>query len=269
MTSSKVLVPSQILLLGDSLTQLAFEGWGSTLANVYQRRADVVNRGCSGYTTEFYLRMPLPDCRTVAPHVALVTIFFGANDASLELENPHHYVSVENYTRNLQTLIARVKEQYFAPGNLDSKHPPRILLITPPPLDHKQRLLYQKKRYGEKATGVLERTTENTARYAQACRTVAERTGHPCLDLFRAMEAQDDYGPRFLNDGLHFSAAGHAFVAQQVLEAIANHFPELTVTPCPETGQYNNSSSTCPALPCWGPYHDHIDHTNVDAAFDK
>ena len=63
-----------ILLLGDSLTQLAFEGWGARLANVYQRRADVINRGCSGYNTDFYQRQPLPPL----DNVCLVTIFFGA-----------------------------------------------------------------------------------------------------------------------------------------------------------------------------------------------
>jgi isoamyl acetate esterase len=252
----------KILLLGDSLTQLAFEGWGSVLANVYQRRADIVNRGCSGYTTEFYNHVALP--QSYHDKVCLVTIFFGANDASLESENPHHYVSLPTYSRNLQALIARVQQTYGRGSET------RILLITPTPLDHEQRLVYQRKRYGDQATGVLERTTENTQLYAQACRAVAAEANLPCLDLFEAMRAVPDYG-RFLCDGLHFSAAGHDFVAQQILQAIAEHYPELAVTPCPVTGQWNNSASTCPALDNkksrWAPYHDLIDHTDIDAAF--
>lgn len=238
--------PAQIVLLGDSLTQLGFEGWAATLANVYQRRADVINRGCSGYNTQNYLQyIPLPPCS----NVCLVAIFFGANDASLFQENPRQYVSLEDYSRNLKTMIERVQEMYSSP---------RILMINPPPLDHEQRLQFQKQRYGKLATGRLERTTENTSLYAEACRTVAKEMHVPCLDLFNAMLQVQDYN-RFLSDGLHFSAEGHAFVAEQILQAIRAHFPELVVTPCPETGQWNNSGSKCPALPPLGPYHDLID----------
>jgi isoamyl acetate esterase len=251
--------PAKILLLGDSLTQLGFEGWASKLANVYQRRADVINRGCSGYNTAFYRRLPPPD----VDNVCLVTIFFGANDASLPAENPHHYVSVPDYSRNVRDLVQQVRDKYKSTSNGSV----RILLITPPPLDHAQRLLYQIQRYGNKATGVLERTTENTKLYADACRLVGYEMDVPCLDLFRAMLGEPDYGPRYLNDGLHFSVAGHDYVAEQVLGAIANHFPELRVHPCSETGQWNNSASTCAALTSRGPYHDKIDHLNIDAAF--
>jgi len=243
-----------ILLLGDSLTQLAFEGWGAKLAHVYQRRADVVNRGCSGYNTEFYKRLPLP---ALSGEVCLVTIFFGANDASLLNENPHHYVSVKDYTTNLTQLVERCQQQY---------NNPRILLIAPPPLDHQKRFEYQVQRYGDKATGVLERTTENTKLYADACKQVAAAKNVPCCDLFEQMLAVTDYG-KFLNDGLHFSAEGHAFVGDCVLNSINSNFPELQVTPCVATGQWNNSASSCPALTSRGPYHDEIDLSHVDAAF--
>jgi isoamyl acetate esterase len=235
--------PAQIVLLGDSLTQLGFEGWAATLANVYQRRADVINRGCSGYNTQNYLQyIPLPSCN----NVCLVTIFFGANDASLFHENPRQHVPLDDYRRNLKTLVQRVQEHYSAP---------RILLINPPPLDHEQRFQFQKQRYGDLASGRLERTTENTGLYAEACFAVANELNIPCLDLFNAMLQAPDYS-RFLCDGLHFSPVGHDFVAAQILRAIGEHFPELEVTPCRETGQWNNSGSKCPALPSLGPYHD-------------
>jgi isoamyl acetate esterase len=119
---------AQIILLGDSLTQLGFEGWAAKLADVYQRRADVINRGCSGYNTNDFLKyIPLPQSCT---NVCLVTIFFGANDASLYDENPRQHVPLEDYRSNLKTLIQAVKKQYNSP---------RILLINPPPLDHNLR----------------------------------------------------------------------------------------------------------------------------------
>lgn len=50
----------KIILLGDSITQMSFSatlsGWGSYIADVYQRRCDVYNRGMSGYNTDWFLR---------------------------------------------------------------------------------------------------------------------------------------------------------------------------------------------------------------------
>ena len=48
----------KIILLGDSITQgslsATLSGWGTYLADVYQRRADVYNRGFSGYNTDWF-----------------------------------------------------------------------------------------------------------------------------------------------------------------------------------------------------------------------
>lgn len=72
---------------GDSITQRGFApGWTGMLADAYQRKADVVNRGYSGYNTRWALQLlprvfpePLPG----GEPPALVTLFFGANDAAL------------------------------------------------------------------------------------------------------------------------------------------------------------------------------------------
>ena len=41
-----------MLLFGDSLVQRSWEGWGRDLAVLYVRKADVVNRGFSGFTSK-------------------------------------------------------------------------------------------------------------------------------------------------------------------------------------------------------------------------
>jgi len=247
----------KIILMGDSLTQLAFEGWGATLADVYQRRADVMNRGHSGYNSKWYLQLPMEDFSCVS----LVVLFFGANDAALADMDPHHYVSVADYATNLQALIAKVQNKYHCGDN--------ILMITPPPVDHAKRLVFQIQRYGDKATGKLERTLENTALYAAACREVAALNALPCLDLYQGMQQADpDNWSRFLNDGLHFSAQGHDFVGQQVLQTINERFGALAVTADARTGQWANSASTCPGLPCQGPHHDDIDYKDPTKAFE-
>jgi isoamyl acetate esterase len=40
-----------IVLFGDSLVQRSWGGWGSDLAQLYLRKADVINRGFSGFTS--------------------------------------------------------------------------------------------------------------------------------------------------------------------------------------------------------------------------
>jgi lysophospholipase L1-like esterase len=247
----------KIVLWGDSLTQTSFEGWGGMLANRYQRRADVVNRGMSGYNSSWYLQLP----EESHENVVLCTIWFGANDASLKEQNPHHYVSLEDYQQNLRTLVAKAKKLMHFQGQKQAN----ILLITPPPVDHDQRLAFQKERYADKATGVLERTLENSGKYAEACVQVANELNLPCLNLWQAFQTDANWS-RFLSDGLHFSAAGQAFVFDKLIHCLQEEFPDLQVQPDPITGQACNSGSMCPGLPAFGPYHDEIDETDPEEA---
>jgi isoamyl acetate esterase len=222
---------TKIVLWGDSLTQIGFEGWAAQLANRYQRRADIVNRGMSGYNTSWFLLLP----EERLDNVALCTIWFGANDASLPELNPHHYVSVPDYQANLRLLVEKAKKLLKpSSSHQQGNNNLRILIITPPPVHHEQRFTYQKQRYGDKATGELERTLENSAAYANACQQVAAELKLPCLNLWEKFQTDDNWG-RFLSDGLHFSSDGHDFVFKCLEEAIQEHFADLAVAPCPHT----------------------------------
>ena len=200
----------KILLLGDSLTQTSFDGWGGGLAHRYQRRADILNRGMSGYNTRWYLEYA-KTCGVwkETGEVSLITIWFGANDASLASENPHHHVPLEEYQNNLKRIALKAK---------DSFPKAKVFFIAPPPVHHEQRLAFQKTRYKEKATGVLERTLESAGKYADACKDAAQELGLNCLDMYKLMkeDGDGDFG-RFLWDGLHFSKEGHDFVLEQIL----------------------------------------------------
>lgn len=250
----------KIVLWGDSLTQTGWEGWVAGLANRYQRRADVINRGMSGYNSKWFSLLQLENEFNENDHVCLLTIWFGANDASLEQYNPHHYVPIEEYKDNLKSLVDKARTK------IKSSH---IILITPPPVDHQQRLEYQKQRYPQSPSGILERTLENSGKYAQACKEVAESVQIPCLDLWTLFQKEKEWS-KFLNDGLHFSKDGHEFVLTKLLELIEVQFPELMITPDPITGQSANSGSKSgSALTQFGPYHDQIDHTNPQKAMDE
>ena len=85
-------VRPSIILFGDSITEQAFGcfpdvnfGWASLLAADYSRRADVLGRGFSGYTSRHAVEMlprVFPGPMQGEPCL-FATVFFGANDSAL------------------------------------------------------------------------------------------------------------------------------------------------------------------------------------------
>jgi len=274
---------NKIILLGDSITQLSFSaslsGWGAHISDIYQRRCDVYNRGMSGYNTDWFLKyinsptgkydvfdsMTDPDDSVVK----LVTIFFGANDASCENLNPRHHVPTDRFESNLKEIIRLCRLHYGEKV--------RIILITPPPVHHDSRLRFQIEKFGDKATGELERSLDLSQKYAQVVEKVAKEMNLPCLNLWsmmqEAMPGEDEPWGIFFNDGLHFSKEGNTFVGEKIVDLIQNHFPEIAVTPCPYTNYCGNSSSKGgSALGSEygiGPWHDEIDHFKSDVIFEQ
>ncbi len=115
---SNKLLKSQpiILLFGDSITQQGFGweggvGWASLLAADYSRRADVWNRGFSGYNTRHALALIEDDdiFGTLPPqaNVLFCTVFFGANDAAIPGERQH--VPMVEYRENLQQIVTGIR----------------------------------------------------------------------------------------------------------------------------------------------------------------
>jgi lysophospholipase L1-like esterase len=112
-----------IILFGDSITQQGFSGgstaaspgWLSLLSNAYARRADILNRGYSGYNTRHALDILSsvfgPDCNAGdADNVLMVTVFFGANDASLLGDRDHcQHVPIDEYESNLRMIVKSIR----------------------------------------------------------------------------------------------------------------------------------------------------------------
>ncbi|PWZ41625.1 GDSL esterase/lipase [Zea mays] len=106
---------SRLMLFGDSITELSFTsgGWGTALTDRFARQADVVLRGLSGYNTRWALKV-LPRAMEGAAGVgvdpAAVTVFFGANDASLpDQVQAHQHVPLKEYQSNLRAICAYFK----------------------------------------------------------------------------------------------------------------------------------------------------------------
>ncbi|XP_072173794.1 isoamyl acetate-hydrolyzing esterase 1 homolog isoform X2 [Diadema setosum] len=192
----------KILLFGDSITQLSFEpgGWGASIANQVQRKCDVVNRGFSGYNSR-WARIILPSVfpPEMVQDAVAVTLFLGANDSCLEEVWPSQYVGLEAYADNMKAMI-----KYFESKGLPKE---RLMLITPPPIDEAA--------WSEacKTKGTtLNRTLKNSGKYAKACCDLAQDLGVKVIDLWTLMQKEENWGPRFLCDGLHLTAEGAGFL---------------------------------------------------------
>ena len=200
-----------VVLFGDSITQYSFQtnGWGASVADLLSRRCDVLNRGFGGYTTR-WARYILPTLfpEGAEPHL-LVTCWFGANDAASEDQSTH--VPLDEYAENLRHILSHLKRT--------ARH---VVLLTPPPVHGPTRLAFQKRKFGDKATGVLERTTERAGAYAREAMRVADELSVPYLDVHNRMYVEPDW-PTFVGagnangDGLHLSEEGQEFVSRLLL----------------------------------------------------
>jgi len=289
----------RIILLGDSITQMSFSspgGFGAHLADVYQRRADVFNRGYSGYNTNWILELLSTEnnrdivfggpsqgsmateassvCTISSDHITssnplpsgavrLIVLFLGANDASCSVLNARQHVPLETYQKNLISIM-----------QISKQHCPyaKFILVSPPPIHHEGRLQYQMSRYGpEGATGTLERTLQLSGQYAAAAQQVAKDMGIPAfLNLWSEMQdASPTSWHEYLSDGLHLSPSGNEFVGKRLVELIHLHHPELAVHPCSLTGLYGNSASQSDMIQ-HGPWHDEVvDPLNYSHLFQK
>ncbi len=217
---------AKILLFGDSITQQSFSathcGWGACLADHFQRKADVLNRGFSGYNSDWFLRFAKTDEGNVDlfghNNVRLVTILLGANDACDPSLNKRLHVPLDDYKSNIRAIVSLVVSNFGNDVN--------ILLISPPPVCEEKRLQFQKERYGVKATGKSEVSLELSGKYSKCLNDAASELGLPVLDIWGKMQYTSSGEKRqgwqqFLNDdGVHLSSSGNKFVGESLIELI-------------------------------------------------
>ncbi|TQV99470.1 GDSL Lipase/Acylhydrolase family protein [Cordyceps javanica] len=173
----------QVVLLGDSLFQFSVdtdEGFSfeAALQSRYSRRLDVVNRGLSGYNTanvlEYFDRL-IPEKTSSSPEIKYLVILLGANDAVVPLPSTWQHVPLEQYGENLRKIITHPRIR---------AHDPKILLVTPPPLDEIKTAL------DDKAEGYPcpIRRAAISAQYSQKARDVAaEYENLTLIDLYQVL----------------------------------------------------------------------------------
>ncbi|EDR10954.1 uncharacterized protein LACBIDRAFT_315990 [Laccaria bicolor S238N-H82] len=223
-------VQDVFMLFGDSITQGGWgpglNGMGQRLSHVYARKLDVLNRGYSGYNTEWAIPV-FEQCfakRTDghAPKVQVLTIWFGANDACIK-PSPQH-VPLSKFVSNMKHLVQMVKSPtsaYYSPTT-------RIILITPPPVDTYQRRADLESRNPPIA---LDRLFATTEAYAQAVKDVAAEENVAVVDvwgtLWEAVGKEEKLLNKFLIDGLHLNEAGYQVVYDELIKTIAQMHPEV------------------------------------------
>jgi isoamyl acetate esterase len=242
-----------IILLGDSITQMGWGvdghvGWVSLLANAYTRRADILNRGYSGYNTRHAVEHLLPHLwnneskafsQQSQQTILFATIWFGANDAALPGEIQH--VPMEEYVNNLKILIHSFQVQRKMP----------VILLTPPPVDEKRWMKYWGK---EESKDLPDRQLHVTRKYCQACKDVAMDQNCLLLDVFDLLGGNvesigsDLAFSTHLSDGLHLSESGNTLVYEGLMNLIQNQIPEYA----PMGGDGKNEKSGIPIQePLW------------------
>ncbi|XP_057422032.1 GDSL esterase/lipase At5g62930-like isoform X1 [Lotus japonicus] len=236
----------KFVLFGDSLTQEAFRenGWGASLANAYNRKADVLVRGYGGYNTRwamFLLHHLFPLDTTKQP--LATTIFFGANDAALfGRTSEKQHVPIEEYKENLRKMVQHL--QICSPTML-------IVLITQPPIYEEGRRAYAISLYGENARKLPERTNEAAGQYANACVEIAKEMGVPYINLWSKMQETDGWQTKFLRDGLHLTPEGNAVVYQEVIKV------------------FDEAGLSADKMPYDFPHHSKIDPKNPQSSFQQ
>ena len=123
----KMAAYGRLMLLGDSITQCSFSvgGWGSKVADHFQRRLDVFNRGYSGYNTTL-IKCALPQILSFTAPLDAATVMLGSNDSALKEVNPEQHVPLEAFESNLRG-ICELLLNHGVPRE-------GVLLVSPPPL---------------------------------------------------------------------------------------------------------------------------------------
>mmetsp|Transcript_8076 Transcript_8076/g.16466 ORF Transcript_8076/g.16466 Transcript_8076/m.16466 type:complete len:267 (-) Transcript_8076:92-892(-) len=226
-----------IVLFGDSITQLGFSagqsqsGWVSLLSNAYTRRADVLNRGFSGYNTRQAIDI-LPSIfgedgeggAIFGGPPLMVTVFFGANDASLPGGKKQH-VPIDHYEENIRNIVKSIRIKIKPKDK--SKPTAPIILITPPPIDKIAWDKYCLENFGD----LSPRTNEAAKSYGDRVKLVASELDCHVVDAFSLLGGDDEgeaesYG-KHLEDGLHLSASGNKSLFEGLMDVVTRELPDL------------------------------------------
>mmetsp|Transcript_20705 Transcript_20705/g.45071 ORF Transcript_20705/g.45071 Transcript_20705/m.45071 type:complete len:263 (-) Transcript_20705:179-967(-) len=233
-----------IVLFGDSITQFAYGespfgtpveiGWAALLSSAYQRRADVLNRGFTGYNSRHALELVPKIFGTNSSNSnsgsrpLFCTVFFGANDATLPSatsDSGRQHIPINEYADNMRKIVEGIREAIGKPthNDNDTNCTVPIILITPPPVDAEQ----WKKDLGK--FDHCDRSNSAAREYGEALKNVASSLDHcPVLDTWELLGGDDfDTYQSYFCDGLHLNNTGNQLVYEGIASIIQSKYPHL------------------------------------------
>lgn len=195
--------------------------WGQKLQSKLIRRADVINRGFSGWTSRWALERiddvldgGLKD--KGAETYMFATLWYGANDSQLKESSrfPRYYVSPEQYEDNMLNLGRKI----LAKTNF-------LIIIGVPPVSDITKEKVDMERWGQHEKL---RDIENTRKYAEISNKVSETLKTEFSNKkISFVETFERFLPRkddeaVLNDGLHFGPEGDDLVFEAIMSYLIN-----------------------------------------------
>ena len=196
-----------IVTLGDSITKGVRSGVGSnqTFASLIEQQlaangqsVDVINVGIGGERTDQALQR---FGRVLRHQPDIVTIMYGTNDSYVDKGKSVSRISVDDYRKNLNEIVARLLRRGIQP-----------VLMTEP-------------RWSDKAgrNGIGENPNIKLEPFVQACRDVAQEWRVPLVDHFAVWTAARDSGTdlhSWTTDGCHPNPDGHVELTDTMLPVI-------------------------------------------------
>ncbi len=205
---------AQVLAFGDSITYGSWDpensGWANLLRKYFDDKVEkeqdfyglVYNLGIPGETTEGLVKRfkSETEVRFRKGEEDIFLFAFGANDSALIMSKGAFKVSVEDYVRNLDTVLGDAKS-----------YSTKIALLNTTPVVEKVTAHVENK---DKS-----RLNEYVGRYNAPLQTLAEKHNVPLLDVYSAF-MQHDLEGLFCEDGLHPNEVGHEIIFEIVKQQI-------------------------------------------------
>ncbi|KAH9608902.1 hypothetical protein KSS87_007833 [Heliosperma pusillum] len=200
----------QFVLFGSSIVQFSFSngGWGSNLADIYARKADIIVRGYSGWNSRRALAVVDQVFPKDAPfQPSLIIVYFGGNDsmgAHPSGLGPH--VPLPEYVENMRKIATYLK---------DLSDATRIIFLSTPPVD--EAFIKNNK---SQFLSDLDRTNDICGKYSEALIELCKEMDLKVIDLWTVLQKREDWLTSVFTDGIHLSAEGSQIVTEEILKTI-------------------------------------------------
>ncbi|KAL3654916.1 GDSL esterase/lipase cprd49 [Castilleja foliolosa] len=203
-------VRPQFVLFGSSIVQESFKdgAWGSILADLYDRKADIILRGYGAWNSRNALQVLnqiFPKDASIQP--SLVIVYFGGNDSMqphLSGLGPH--VPLSEYVNNMKKIALHLK-------SLSDRT--RVIFLTCPPVD--EAMIRQ--HFGN-SFDKQERTNEACCIYSAALVELCKQLDIKFVDLWTVFQNRQDWAATYLRDGIHLSSGGSKIVVKEILKVV-------------------------------------------------